>query len=153
MAEDINLDEALADLRELLHKYNDFAKEILDHHNTIETHHHSHELRAQLEHLKYMLDEDGNEKSERKDHFLKEHLEAINHVKNHMQHFRLHMGHEAFEAAEQRALIEALKNAYLELKELYDKLREQKDLQEYFKHHAHVRPSAAFYPSSSENQE
>lgn len=153
MVEKINIDEGLATLRELLHKYNECAKEFLDHHNAKEANHHLHELKAQLEHLKFMLHEDNNEKDERNKHFLKEHLEAVNHAINHMHHVRLHLEHEAFEAAEEHELIQDLKKAYHELKELYDKLHRQKELQEYFERHAHVRPGATFYPSSLEDKE
>lgn len=153
MSENVNLDETLANLRELLNKYNECAKEFLNHNNVKEANHHLHELKAQLAHLKFMLHEDNNEKSEHKKDFLKEHVEAVNHAINHMQHLRLHMEHEAIEAAEHYELIEELKNAYHELKELYDKLHRQKELQEYFEHHAHVRPGATFYPTSLEDKE
>ncbi len=151
--EQIDLDEALGELRTLLHEYGDLAKELLNHHNMKEGNHYLHELKARLDHLKYMLDE-SNDEAERKKHFLREHAEAVQHAINHMHHVRLLDAElHSVEAEEQYALIEELKSAYHKLEELYEKLQRRKELQEYFEHHAHVRPGATFYPLGSDNQE
>lgn len=146
MVDEVNLDDALAQMQKIMHEYNDLAREIKNHHTIQKAHHHLHELQLNLGHLKAMVEEGGVEDEERKKHFLERHCESVRHILNHMFHVREHMELHRFEAGEQQELLKELHNTYQKLHELYEKICQRKEMEEYYKHHTHVSPYANPFP-------
>src|SRR5690606_3669704 len=96
--------------------------------------HHIHELKAKLDHLKYLTQEKQNNDDANQKNFLAHHAFAIQHALNH--HFFMESQLAAVELADAlyEAQLKELQEIHRELQRLYEQLRTQQEMKEHLPH-------------------
>jgi septal ring factor EnvC (AmiA/AmiB activator) len=145
MTDQLDLDKTLEELRKLLHEYSDLAIDFAAQHNLTEHAHQIHELKAKLDHLKYLLAEQQNNDEMNNKNFLNHHAMALQHAIGH--HFLMEQ-ELAIAAADAEAFEEEmreLKEVYKELWQMYERLREQQEMKQHLEQQ--TLANATPYPS------
>lgn len=136
------IDEQLEKIKELLEEYNDVAHELKDHHDDEQYHHLLHQLREKLIHLEELNKKNEETDIQKKEHFLKHHLEAVEHANQHW-HYTLHQLMHQLDTAELEELRHRMERLMQEIQ------REQYELSK--RHNNTFQPQPNPYANSGED--